>query len=90
LTAVPRCGKLLHHRKSKGEKMEKYLSISGPVIGGKRRVSFVPAKDLLCEPPYLAGKLDGCWANVKGVNPRNKTQCEKAVGMELLPLPVGE
>lgn len=66
--------------------MKKYLEITGPTIGGKRKVSFIPAKDILCDPPYLAGKLDSCWANVKGVKATNKLACERAVGMTLLPL----
>ena len=55
-------------------------------VGDKTNVSFIPAITINCNPPYIAGELDSCWANVKGINPTNKEQSEKAIGMKLLPL----
>lgn len=51
------------------------------------RVSFIPAKTINCTPPYIKGKIDGCWVKYrKGERPKTKREWENAIGMELLPL----
>jgi hypothetical protein len=52
-------------------------------------VSFIPAKDLGCNRPYIAGKRDSCWIKVhvgERINVCDKNQCESLVGMSLLPI----
>lgn len=50
-------------------------------------VSFVPAKNIECTPPYIKGIIDGCWVKYrKGERPTTKEGWENIVGMELLPL----
>lgn len=62
----------------------KYLIKGHGRVGSRTHVSFIPAETIDCNPPYIAGKKDSCWANVKGVNIYNQEQCERAVGMKLL------
>lgn len=62
----------------------KYLQVQSPKIGKKQQVSFRVGKTLNCEPPYIKGEMDSCWANVQGVNLNNKEQCERAVGLTLM------
>lgn len=52
-------------------------------------INFIPATTIDCNPPYITGKLDGKWLKYrKGFkpNPCNKSECEKYIGMGLLPL----
>ena len=50
-------------------------------------INFIPAITIDCNPPYVAGKIDGKWLKYrKGFKPDayNKLECEKRVGMSLL------
>lgn len=50
-------------------------------------VSFVPAKNIECTPPYKKDILDSCWVKYrKGERPTTKQGWEDIIGMELLPL----
>lgn len=63
----------------------RYIRLSDKV-GKKRQALIRPEKYLGCCPPYEAGKLDTCWIFADGLNVFSKEECEKAVGMLLLPL----
>lgn len=52
-------------------------------------INFIPAITIDCNTPYIAGKIDSKWLKYrKGSKPSlyNKLECEKYIGMSLLPL----
>ena len=55
-------------------------------VGSKTNVSFIPAETINCNPPYMAGKRDSCYARVDGVDCHDKEASERAIGMRLLPI----
>ena len=63
--------------------MKKYFKRLYSISNTSTKVQFVPDVNIDCLPPYVKSKTDECWANVKGINPRNKKQSEKAIGMSL-------
>ena len=69
---------------------DRYLFWDSSIVGSKRFCVFVPDITIECEPPFIAGKVDSCWARVSGVDPYNKDQCEHAIGMRLRPIYRGE
>jgi hypothetical protein len=57
------------------------------------KVSFIPKETIGCNPPYLAAVRDSCWIKYRvdrngshKPNPSIKSECERALGMTLLPI----
>jgi hypothetical protein len=62
-------------------------TIRSPYTIVNEHVSFVPAKNLECQPPYIKGVLDSCWVKYpKGERPTTKEGWQNIIHMELLPL----
>ena len=66
--------------------MKKYFIRSTSKVNTKTLVTFIPGTTINCNPPYIKGVKDSCWANVTGINPTDKEQSENAIGMTLLPI----
>ena len=66
--------------------MKKYFKRLYSISSTTTKEQFIPNVNIECSPPYVNGKMDECWANVKGINPQNKKQSEKSIGMSLQPL----
>jgi len=64
----------------------KYFQKTSTSVDGKSLVRFRCGETVLCQPPYLEGKMDYVWINVENVDQYNKKQSEKAIGIKLLPL----
>jgi len=64
----------------------KYFIHSSSKVGNKTLVTFIPAVNINCHPPYVRGEKDSCWANVIGIKPTDKKLSEQAIGMSLLPI----
>ena len=66
--------------------MKTYFKRLYRISSTSTKVQIIPDVTIDCLPPYVKGKVDECWANVKDINSRNKEQSEKAIGMSLQPL----
>jgi len=63
------------------------ITIRAPYTIVSEHVSFVPAKNIAGQPPYVKGILDSCWVKYrKGERPTTKEGWENIIHMELLPL----
>jgi hypothetical protein len=61
--------------------------IRAPYTLVSEHVSFVPAKNISGDSPYVKGILDSCWVKYrKGERPTTKEGWENIIHMELLPL----
>jgi len=64
----------------------KYFQRTSTAVDGKTLIRFRCGETILCNPPYVKGKLDYVWINITGVNQYNQEESEKAIGIKLLPL----
>jgi len=65
--------------------MIRYLVKIPGRVGGSCRASFRCGETVLCDPPYVKGKIDSCWIHDARLDTSDKVACEKVVGMKLEP-----